>query len=182
MKHFAFLRLAAMALTFSAATSATAQLTKTQSLNSESLMNAYYSQPEASASDAVKLDFLKAENEKLHKNFTRMFKNAANINITNNDKTTLIACNVKGINTHALFSNKGKWIHTVRFYGPEDLPIDVKRLVDTEFPHYSQLRATEVNTPVGIAYLVDMETKNHYQTVRVVDNNWDIYQQFRKQQ
>jgi hypothetical protein len=127
------------------------------------------------------LDDLKRTNLKLAYKFSKRFEKATEISIFPYEATTVFYCMEDGIRNNILYTNKGQWLHTVRYYDISKLPFQVYNQVKTEFPEYKMLRVSEVSTNQGIAYLVDIETMTMLKTIRVVDGNWDIYQQFDKQ-
>lgn len=133
------------------------------------------------ANDAATLDGLKLRNAKLFDRFTSQFRNATDISVFPEGKSTIVYCKVDGIRNNILFSANGRLIHTVRYYTPELLPAPVAKMIEDEFQGYEMKYVSEVTTNGLTAYLVNIENKRGYKTIRVVDGNLDIYNEFDKQ-
>ncbi len=172
-------RIAGFAAVLFTATTSFAQIAQS-SVKPEQVINLSASISSASK-DAAVMDNLKATNARLHERFIRRFPTASNITVSQYKNTTALYCKVDGIRNNVLFTNRGVWLHTVRYYGTDQLPKEVYNLVAQAFPEYSMLQVAEVSTPAGTAYLVDIEVKKLFKTIRVVDGDWDIYQQMIKQ-
>lgn len=138
--------------------------------------------PETAANrDEVTLDGLKLRNEKLYQHFTGHFKNASNISIFPSEKATVIYFMDGEIRNNVLYSNKGKLQHVVRYYTPDRLPATISRIVEHAFPDYNQSFVSEVTVDGKTAYLVTIEVPKKMKIIRVVNGDWDVYQEFDKQ-
>lgn len=181
MKPFTQLRNVIIATLFATATQA--QVTPPTALAAAKTDRENAGTPalETANTDAVTLDGLKLRNEKMFRNFTHKFAKASDISIFPHENTTVIYCMVDGIRNNILFSNKGQLIHTVRYYDPALLPAWVSAILDADFPDFIRKTVSEVTADGKTAYLVHLESARKYKIVRVMDNDWDIYQEFDKQ-
>ncbi|OLY92220.1 hypothetical protein SAMN05444008_12431 [Cnuella takakiae] len=134
------------------------------------------------ANDAATLDGLKLRNEKLFKSFTSQFRNVSDISIYPEENKTIFYCMVDGIRNNILYTNKGRLVHTVRYYEASLLPKTVTGIIEDAFPGYELKTVSEVTVDGRTAYLVSIENKRKFKTVRVVNDDWDIYNEFDKQQ
>ena len=132
--------------------------------------------------DKLTLEKMKAQNSRMFHAFSRDFKNASDIQMSNTDDNyTFIYCRVDGIVNRILYNQKGRWQRTIRSYGENDLPADIRETVQASFPKYSIFGVTEVQACGKKAYLVDIESKKSWKTIRVVDGEMDIYKEYDKQ-
>lgn len=177
-KHFRF-HIAGAAALLLTATLSFGQAAKFTASKTEPIINVASSISDAAADLAV-LKNLKNSNERLYNRFTRMFANATDIHVIPTGHSTVLYCKVNGIQNNILFSNKGAWLHTVRYYSPDQLPADVRLMVSRAYPKYTLLWASEVNTDGATAYLVDIENKYLYKKIRVINGDMDTYQEFEK--
>lgn len=180
MKHHIHLRAAGIGALLLSGFVSFGQIAKTKITKPETTINVASSISKA-ATDVAVMEGLKTSHEKIYRRFARDFASASDLKVYPFKHTTALSCKVDGVQNNILYSNNGRWLHTVRYYGIELLPRDVRSIVAEAFPHYSLLRVAEISTPSGTAYLVDIESKNLYKTIRVVNYEWDVYQEFLKE-
>jgi hypothetical protein len=62
----------------------------------------------------------------------------------------------------------------------EQIPARVSELVQEEFPRHKINGANEIHALDKTAYLVYIEDAKGFKTIRVVDGEWDVYEEFNK--
>lgn len=129
-------------------------------------------------SDRNALENLKLVNAKAFSNFSKVFKGAKDIFIMHRENSTFISCMVDGTRTRILYNAKGKWQHTLRYIEPSKIPSNVIALVTGAYEGFTILRGIHVIVGVDEAYLVDIERCKEFKTIRVVGNEFDVYQEF----
>jgi hypothetical protein len=174
------------ALLFMAATTQAQQQPALQQVAKANPVSATVKEPALGATTAAKdeivLDGLKLRNEKMHQHFITHFKNATNIAIFPYAKSTVIYCMVNGIRNNILYTNKGKLEHTVRYYEAKFLPEQISSTIEEGFPGYQMTNVAEVTANGQTAHLVNIENKKTFKTIRVLDGNCDVYEDYNKQQ
>lgn len=164
-----------------ASSSGIAQSGKTApSFNPKFLIQASADTPRSEDEDLASINRLKTINLKMYKDFTRYFEGARDIKMAFYEDHTVINCNMEDVKTRVLYNPKGRWMNTLRYLLPEQIPQNVIELVHTEFRKFQIRGATEVIVPAGSAILVRMENDRSFQTVRIVGNNYDVYEKFMK--
>jgi len=125
---------------------------------------------------------LKAMNVKMHKDFSRYYSTASDISTTTDKKHIMISCQVDGVQTRVNYYKNGHWASTLRFMRVNQLPSKLCNDILENYPGYKINRGKEVIVGPKSAYLIDLENEKSFKTIRVIDGEYDIYEQFLKQQ
>jgi len=114
------------------------------------------------------------------KDFTKSFKGANNV-IWLPMKDGFIARFVEsGVETKAYYDHKGRWTATIRTYKENKLPKDVRRIVKSNYFDYTINQVNEVKVGEITAYLVRIEDDETFKTIRVIDGEMDVYENYKK--
>ena len=82
---------------------------------------------------------------------------------------------------HLVFLTKrGGVIASIKYYSAKELPSDVRDMVENGYPKYSIKSVREINAANKTAYLVTIENAKTWKTIRVVDGEMDVYEDFIK--
>ena len=68
----------------------------------------------------------------------------------------------------------------LRYYQEEKLPHEIRGLVKSTYYDYDIYLITEVNRNEKIAYVVKMEDKTSWKTVKVVDGEMEVLEDYTK--
>lgn len=80
-----------------------------------------------------------------------------------------------------VFLNKrGGVISSIKYYTAKELPSHVLGMIKYEYATYSIHSVREVNAAAKTAYLVTIEDATTWKTIRVVDGEMDVYEEFTK--
>jgi hypothetical protein len=79
------------------------------------------------------------------------------------------------------YSKKGEWRNTIRIYNENSLPKDVRRLAKTTFFDHTVITVTELRYGKILAYFIKMKDKSGTKTVRVIDQQLEIVEEFIEQ-
>ncbi|MGZ5246896.1 MAG: hypothetical protein ACXWV5_07630 [Flavitalea sp.] len=131
-------------------------------------------------SDRAALENMKLTNMKVYKKFTKSFKNVADIKVTNKKDATFIYCKDAGIVTRVAYNKNGNWLNTMRSLLADQIPSRVSELVQEEFPRHKINGANEIHALDKIAFLVYIEDSKGFKTIRVIEGEWDVYEEFNK--
>ena len=85
-----------------------------------------------------------------------------------------------GIETRVDYDRKGRWVATVRTYTEANLPRDIRHLVKSTYYDYSIFLVHEVTVGDKTAYLVKIEDADTLKTIRVIDGEMDVYEDYKK--
>ena len=83
-----------------------------------------------------------------------------------------------GVATRVFYDRKGRWLSTVRVYDEHDLPKDVRQQVRSVYYDYSIYMVIEVTVADKTAYLVKIQDEETIKTIRVVNGEMDVYEDF----
>ena len=131
--------------------------------------------------DKLALETMKSENTRMFRDFSKKFKNASEI-LTNKDESnnTFIYCKVDGIVNRILYNKKGRCLHVIRTYNETELAPAVLELIKDNYTSFSIFGVTEVSAKGKVAYLVAIEDGKTWKIIRVVDNEFDVYKEYKK--
>ncbi|MES1213977.1 MAG: hypothetical protein ABUT20_00555 [Bacteroidota bacterium] len=119
-------------------------------------------------------------NSRALKDFTKTFKPANNAAWYAIKDGTVAKFTENGIETSAYYDLKGRWTSTIRTYGESQLPKDIRHLVKSSYYDYSIFQVNEVTVGDKKAYLVRMQDAKTLKTIRVVDGEMDVYEDYIK--
>ena len=114
------------------------------------------------------------------KDFTKSFKGAENVSWFAM-KDGFIACfKEDGVESKAYYDQKGRWTATIRTYKENKLPRDVRKQVKSTYYDYAINQINEVKVGEITAYLVRIEDEETFKTIRVIDGEMDVYEDYKK--
>ena len=157
------------------------QRTTNTNINSNSLSESLKPDMSSENADRKAFENLKALNVKIHKDFSKHYAGASNITTTADKEYTTVSCTVEGVKTQVNYSRNGRWASTLRMMQANQIPARLFDEVSEAYPGYKISRGKEVIVGAKTAYLVDIENDRKFRTVRIIDGEYDIYQEFYKQ-
>ena len=102
------------------------------------------------------------------KNFTKSYKNAPNAKWCKL-KDGFVACfTCDGIKTSAFYNNRGNFEVQIRDYYEDKLPREIRHLVKSTYYDFSIYYINEFSADGIIVYLVKIEDKTSFKTIKVV--------------
>jgi hypothetical protein len=158
------------------------QYTTNPRINSNALSESMKGDLNKEIANRKAFENLKAINVKLYKDFSRYFPTASDIRTTTDKYNIMVNCEVNGVKTRVNYNNNGRWVSTLRMMETAQLPEDLTNDITEAYPGYKVSRGKEVIVGPHSAYLVDIENEITFRTVRIIDGEFDIYEEFRKQQ
>ena len=87
---------------------------------------------------------------------------------------------IDDIETFIYYNEKGNCEFIMRYYNEEKLPGEVAHLVISTYADFSINQVTEVRKNNKIAYVVKMESKTLWKTVKVIDGKMEVTEEFSK--
>ena len=85
-----------------------------------------------------------------------------------------------GVDTRVFYDHRGRWFSTIRIYGQYGLPQEVRKQVRSTYYDYNIYMVVEVTVGDKIAYLVKIQDDETMKTIRVLDGEMDVYDEFLK--
>src|SRR4030095_4057902 len=67
-----------------------------------------------------------------------------------------------GIQSRVNYNKKGEWAGTIRYYGKDNLPVDIRQIVESDYEDYSIFNVTEVTIEDKTAYFVTLEDNKSF--------------------
>ena len=126
------------------------------------------------------LEQLKQMNLKVYLDFKKSAKHANDIRVSQTSKNIFVVYDYDDVHHRICYDPKGNRSYHIQYYGLEKIPADVLQLVQNEYPFYTVLRGSEIEANGKTAFLVDIDGKRSFKTIRVVDGEFDIYSSHNK--
>ncbi|HKZ65937.1 MAG TPA: hypothetical protein VJ111_06270 [Chitinophagaceae bacterium] len=114
------------------------------------------------------------------RNFTKEYKNVSNVKWFQSAGGFVVYFNMDGIKTKVYYNNKGNYECEVRNYYEDRLPVEVRHLVRSNYYDFSIHSVTEISAKNKIAYVVKLESKTAWKAIKVVDNEIEVTQEYKK--
>lgn len=138
----------------------------------------------ASQTITVTLDsaaFAPAEIRKAVKSFTRDYKDVSNAKwLQLNDGYSVVYFTVDGVKTRLLYNKKGVCESIIRYYFEEKLPTAIRHLVKSTSYDFHIFHVIEPTINGVTSYLVKMEDKTTWKTIKVVDGEIEVVEEYSK--
>jgi hypothetical protein len=115
------------------------------------------------------------------KDFTKTYKNADKVGWFIIKDGYLAEFKQDGIATKVFYDRKGRWVGNLRSYFEDKLPGNIRHLVKSHYYDFNIYYVQEVTVNDGIiVYLVKIEDKTSFKTIRVQDGEMDEMEAFKK--
>ena len=119
-------------------------------------------------------------NSRIIKSFNKLFSDAENIRWWNEKNNHIVYFKRKGKATHAVFAKNGDLKYAITTYLEEYLPGDILLQVKENYYGKSIFGVTEVQAEDKIAYVITLEDKTSWMTIKVLDGEITQEQVWRK--
>jgi hypothetical protein len=120
-------------------------------------------------------------NTKAVRNFIRDYKNVSDAKWVKLDNGfSFVFFSLNGIYTRLLYNKKGDCECLIRDYFEDKLPREIRHLVKSTYYDFSIYHINEVTTNGKTAYIIKMEDKTTWKTIRVADNEMEVREEFLK--
>ena len=120
----------------------------------------------------------------------KALKNFANTHRSIKDEKWLQAkdgCIVRfineGINTNISYDRKGNWFGSVKSYGEEKLPRDIRHIVKSDYYDYMILSIQEIETidSKGVpTYIINMQSNTEIKIVRIHEGEMNVWKEYNR--
>jgi len=143
------------------------------------IINTTQAQLEYSVAKLDEVKGIRVVNTKAEMNFTRTYKNATDIMWYHlNDKRLMVRFFDSGIQTKIFYNRKGGVESMIRYYTEDKLPNEVRHAVRSTYYDFNIFMVIEVTVGKQIAYLVKIEDKTCTKTIRVMNGEMDVIEEF----
>ena len=120
-------------------------------------------------------------NPKVVRNFTRDYKEATGVQWIKTSNGLFAAYfNNDDIQNLVCYNKKGNFECMLRYYKEDKLPRETRGLVKGSYYDFSIYLVTEVHRNDKIAYVIKMEDKTSWKTVKVVDGQMELMEEYTK--
>ena len=122
-----------------------------------------------------------AISSKAVRNFTKEFKQTSDEAWFVVDDGFVVKFTQNEVETRADYDKKGNWLHTIRTYGENKLPADIRHLVKSSYYDYNILQVQEIEKPSNaFTYIVHLEGPAKLINLKVINGEMEEWQRFDK--
>jgi hypothetical protein len=114
------------------------------------------------------------------RDFSRKFKNAANVKWVKNENGSSVYFVMDGVKMRSSYNTKGKREYILKYYDEVRLPETIRHLVRSSYYDYRIAIVTEVERNGEISYLVKMENDKEFMTIKVDDGELSVFEKTTK--
>ncbi|MBO9594208.1 MAG: hypothetical protein J7599_14980 [Niabella sp.] len=100
-------------------------------------------------------------NEKVLKTFDMLFEKAENVTWRTTDISNEACFNLKDIKVRAVIDNYGQLIRTIRYYGEEHLPANIRYSLKKKFEKKEIRNVSELSANDEVTYYVTLMDEKH---------------------
>ena len=120
-------------------------------------------------------------NKKVVKDFSEKFKTPVNSLIGSFNDGFIVRSLVDGHEITSAYDKKGNWVYTIKHYTTDNLALNIINIVKGSFDNYFITTMDKVDQPGNESvYVVHMENFNSFRTLRVVNNEVELVEDFQK--
>jgi hypothetical protein len=124
---------------------------------------------------------IRTPNEKALKDFNKQFKNSVTPDITLSKGGLILQAQVDGHKVTSAYNKKGNWVYTVKLYPTESLAKNIMSIVKRNYDDYYISSMEKIDQPGDApVFIVYMRNQDSFKTVRVVGNDVELVQDFKK--
>ena len=121
--------------------------------------------------------------EKVLKAFRETFTEARQVSWQESDNTYTVRFMQKEVRYIVCYSKEGVITHSMRFYQPDLLPVNILKEIKNNYKNKTAYGVTEITSDGEIAYFVKMEDAKYWYTVKFsAYGDSELYERFKKQQ
>jgi hypothetical protein len=148
----------------------------------QSLKNSVPSEnPEVSPAVSVSENTAPAAMNKAVRNFRKTFKNVSNEKWYEMPDGYRVNFTAKDIRCRLDYDKNGNWMHTIRYYDEKKLPVEVRRLVVSNYLDYHIRTVEEIEAPRNVIfYVVHLEGETNWINIKVSDNEINELEKIKK--
>jgi hypothetical protein len=156
------------------------QATSGSPQNGASQQEIIYSVEEKNAEKNVDPLRLNEINSRAARDFVRQYKNVSDAEWFKLKDGFVVHFTNDGIKSRAFYTKQGHYEGLIRSYFEDKLPREIRRLVRRAYYDFSIRHIYEFSFEGMIAYLVKMEDKTSWKTIRIVDGKMDVMNEYQK--
>lgn len=120
-------------------------------------------------------------NIKAQRDFIKEYKNATDARWYISGNGLLVAYFTKaGIMTRRYYNKKGIYEYMIRYYNEDGLHHDIRHLVKSKYYDFSIFQVIEVCRNGNIAFMIEIQDKDSWKTIKVVDNEMEVVDEMQK--
>ena len=120
-------------------------------------------------------------NEKVLKSFNETFAAAQHVKWEEYKNYYTVSFVHSGIRSKVNYDKNGYIIESLRYYAPENLPLNIRNRLRKEYSKKELYGVTEVTVEAEVTYFVKMQDEKNWITIKIdPSGNSTVYEKYRK--
>ena len=125
--------------------------------------------------------FANAPNEKVLKIFNETFSSPKDATWYDHTDFYDVSFVQAGIRSTIKYDKEGNFLSSIRYYGQENLPVNIACQLNKRFPKKKLFGVTEWTTSQEVTYYIKLEDEKFWTTLKVSNNGLvQVYEKYRK--
>ncbi|MEO8860630.1 MAG: hypothetical protein ABI358_04360 [Ginsengibacter sp.] len=119
--------------------------------------------------------------EKAVKNFTSQFETISDPAVILEKEGMILQSKVEDHSITSAYDRKGNWTYTIKLYPTESLAGNIVKIVNDHYSNYFITKMEKVDQPgQATVFVVHMQNDDSFKTLRVVNKDVELVQDFKK--
>ena len=122
-----------------------------------------------------------APNEKVLKIFNATFASPSDVTWFDHINYYDVSFVQSGIRSNIKYDKEGNFLSSLRYYGQENLPINVISVIKKKYPSKKVYRVTEMTTSEEVNYYIKLEDNTSWTTIKISASGYtQVVEKYRK--
>ncbi|HKO79013.1 MAG TPA: hypothetical protein VJU78_01400 [Chitinophagaceae bacterium] len=118
---------------------------------------------------------------KAARDFTKTYKNATHVNWYGcGDGFVAYFIPANDVKTKVYYDKKGNYQCRVRSYAEDKLSPEIRHQVKSNYSDFNIFRVTEIHAKNKTAFIIKLENKTSWKTIKVIDNEMEVTKKKKK--
>ncbi len=119
-------------------------------------------------------------NDRAISKFGKFFPNASSESWTKTNNGFAVRFTSNNMQQLVFLTKRGNVVASIKYYSEKQLPSDVRMAIRYAYPDFSIKSVREVNAANSTAYLITIEDATSWKTIRIVNGETDVYEEYKK--
>jgi len=119
-------------------------------------------------------------NDRAIAKFGKFFPNASSESWTKTKNGFAVRFSSNNMQQLVFLTKRGNVVASIKYYSEKQLPSDMRMTIRYAYPDFSIKSVREVNAANSTAYLITIEDATSWKTIRIVNGETDVYEEYKK--
>jgi hypothetical protein len=119
-------------------------------------------------------------NLKVTNHLSKQFRNMSNLKWSTEEKVIVATFKIDEKSGRVVYNKKGNWLYSIITYTEDQMPKEVKFLINDAYPGYNITLVHEITQGSTFLYDVFIEDSSHLKQILVQDQDLTVYKEYTK--